>query len=140
MEIHIGHLEHEFICLNVIHLSYLNARDVFDRSWLSTTTNVKIGCFSGTINDQCVRVEELLNFQNELSNLYKTCSGTAYFSTIENWLSFEIKGDGRGHFSCRGKITDNNENTLSFNIELDQTFLPKILNNLNKIITIYPMQ
>ena len=140
MEIHIGHSEHEFILLDVINRSYPTANDFYDGNWLNTKAVVKVGCFTGTVNGQ-LRADELASFQVELSKLYKSLSGSAKFLTLERWLSFEITGDGRGHFSCVGEITDGSVrgNTLNFELDLDQTFLPESLNSLEKVASAFPV-
>ncbi len=140
MEIHIGHSEHEFILLDVINRSYPSANDFYDGNWLNAKTVVKVGCFTGAVNGQ-LRADELASFQVELTELYKSLSGSAKLLTLEGWLSFEIIGDGRGHFSCTGEVTDEfvQGNTLNFKLDLDQTFLPEILNSLEKVASAFPV-
>jgi hypothetical protein len=140
LEIHIGHSEHEFILLDVINRSHPNANDYYDGNWLNAKAVVKVGCFTGVINGQ-LRSIELASFQAELAKLYKSLSGSAKFSTLEGWLSFEITGDGKGHFSCNGELTDNfvQGNTLNFRLDLDQTFLPEILKSLEKVASAFPI-
>jgi hypothetical protein len=134
LEIHIGHSEHEFILLDIISCSYPNSNDSYDGNWLDAKAIVKVGGFTGTVGGQ-LRTDELASFQTELANLYKSLSGSAKLVALEGWLSFEITGDGMGHFSCTGEVMDGfiQGNTLSFNLNIDQTFLPEILKNLEKV-------
>lgn len=141
MEIHIGHSEHEFIRLDVISHSYPNLTDSFEGNWFDVKATVKAGGFAGIVSGQ-LRADELAFFQTELARLYKTLSGSAKLVTLEGWLSFEITGDGRGHFSCTGELKDGfiQGNTLSFNLNIDQTFLPEILKNLEKVESVFTVQ
>ena len=140
MEIHIGHSEHEFILLDVINRSHPNANDYYDGNWLNAKAVVKVGCFTGAVNGQ-LRADELASFQSELAKLYTSLSGSAKFSTLEGWLAFEVAGDGKGHFSCSGEVTDDfvQGNTLNFKLDLDQTFLPEILNGFEKVASAFPV-
>jgi hypothetical protein len=141
LEIHIGHSEHEFILLDVISRSYPSSNDSYDGNWLDTKAIVNVGGFTGAVNGQ-LRTDELASFQTELANLYRSLSGSAKFVTLEGWLSFEITGDEMGHFSCTGKVIDDfiQGNTLSFNLKIDQTFLPEILKGLERIGNSFPVQ
>jgi len=141
LEIHIGHSEHEFILLDVISRSYPNSNDSHDGNWLDAKAIVKVGGFTGTVTGQ-LRSEELASFQAELANLYKSLSGSAKFVTLEGWLSFKIIGDKMGHFSCTGEAMDGfvQGNVLSFNLNIDQTFLPGILKSLEKVESFFSVQ
>lgn len=141
MEIHIGHSEHEFILLDVINRSYPSASDFYDGNWLNAKAVVKVGSFTGAVNGQ-LRADELASFQVKLMELYKSLSGSAKFLTLAGWLSFEVIGDGTGHFSCVGEVTDGfvQGNTLNFKLDLDQTFLPEILNSLEKVADAFPVR
>jgi len=141
MEIHIGQSEHEFILLDVISRSYPNTNDFYDGNWLNINLVVKAGCFNGTVTNQ-IRADELASFQAKLAKLYKSLSGSVKFLTLEGWLSFEIAGDGKGRFSCIGKVADEfgHGNVLNFKLYLDQTFLPEILNGLEKVTSAFPVR
>lgn len=141
MEIHIGHSEYEFIRLDVISRRYPNSNDSYDGNWFDTKVIVKVGGFAGTVSGQ-LRKDELASFQTELASLYKSLSGSAKLLTLEGWLSLEITGDGMGHFSCTGEVMDGfiQGNTLIFNLNIDQTFLPEILKNLEKVENSFPIQ
>jgi len=140
LKIHVGHPEHEFIAIDVISRTHPDANDFYDGNWLNTKVLIEAGSFSGTINGQ-LRAEELVSFQDELTKLHESLSGSVKFSTMEEWLSFEMTGDGKGHFSCTGKIADEvgYGNVLNFQIYLDQTFIPEILNGLGRVVKAFPV-
>ena len=89
------------------------------------------------------RSEEFVEFMNELSMLYKELSGQAHFTTMEKWLSITVVGDGLGHFEAQCKLSDNapagGGNTLYFTLNFDQTFIPGILDGLNRIVMAFPV-
>ena len=140
MEIHIGHSEYEFILIDVTSRSHPDADDFDDGNWLNAKVLVKAGGFSGAINGQ-LRAEELTFFRDGLNKLYRSLSGSAKFSTMEEWLSLEIDGDGKGHFALTGEIMDEVGlgNVLKFKFDFDQTFIPKVLNDLEKVIKTFPV-
>ncbi len=140
MEIRIGHSEHEFISIEVINRSHPNTNDFHDGNWLTTKIIVKAGSFSGSVNGQ-LRADELISFQNELAQIYQSLSGHAKFLTMEEWLSFEITGDGKGHFSFNGEVADaiGDGNILKFRLDFDQTFMPEILSSFEKVTKAFPI-
>ena len=140
MGIHIGHSEYEFILIDVTSRSYPDTSDFDDRNWLNTKILVKAGSFSGAINGQ-IQANELTFFRDELTKLYRSLSGSAKFFTIEEWLLLEIAGDGKGHFALTGEIMDEVGlgNILKFKFDFDQTFMPKVLNDLEKVINAFPV-
>jgi hypothetical protein len=140
LEIHIGHSEHEFILLDITNRSHPDDNDYSDGNWLNAKVFVKVGCFNAEVDGQ-LRADELASFRDELTKLYRSLSGCAKFSTMEGWLSFEITGDGKGHFSCIGKVADEfgHGNILKFKLYFDQTFMPEILNGLEKVTKAFPV-
>jgi carbon monoxide dehydrogenase subunit G len=140
LEIHIGYSEHEFILIDATSRSHPSADDFDDGNWLNAKVLVKAGSFKGAINGQ-IRADELAFFRDELTKLYKSLSGSAKFSTMEEWLSLKIAGDGKGHFTLTGEIMDEVGlgNILKFKFDFDQTFIPKVLNDLEKVIKAFPV-
>jgi len=55
--------------------------------------------------------------------------------------TFCAKGDGAGHIAITGTVKDEPGmgNSLKFSIDLDQTFLPAILGQLDEIDREYPV-
>lgn len=140
MKIHIGYSEHEFILIDVTSRSHPYVDDFYDGNWLNTKVLVKAGSFSGAINGR-VRANELVFFRDELTKLYKSLSGSAKFSTMEEWLALEIFGDGKGHFALTGEVKDEAGlgNILKFKFDFDQSFMPRVLSDLEKVINVFPV-
>jgi hypothetical protein len=139
MDLHIGQSEHEFIKITVVDRSSPNAQDFWDGNWLNVKTSILAGNFTANVDGQ-LRVDEFVTFQKELLTLHKSLTGHAKFETMEHWLKIVLLGDGKGQISLEGEVSDNYENTLRFELILDQTFLPGILEELNQIIQAFPMR
>ena len=105
MEIRIGHLEHEFISLDVINRCHPQATDFEDGNWLNVDVALAAGGFRASFRSQ-LRAEEFVAFQNQLAKLYQSLSGQAIFATLDGWLSLAITGDGRGHLAIKGEAID----------------------------------
>lgn len=59
---------------------------------------------------------------------------------MENQVDIKIKGDGIGHLNAECEVMDfaGMGNKLIFEINFDQTHIPKLLNELGKIISKFP--
>lgn len=140
MEIHVRRSENEIFLVEFIARSIPEAKEFYDGNWLNVKVSIKAGDFSGVVHGQ-LRADELTRFRDELLVLYQSLSGCARFSTMEQWLSFEFIGDGMGHIAFNGEVMDQVGigNTLKFNFDLDQTFIPEILYSLETIIKTFPV-
>ena len=140
LEILFGNPDGEFLLIGILSRSYPNYTDYWDGNWLNARVTVSVGGFKGLLGGY-LRAEEFLRFRGEIEKLNNTLSGKATFSTMEEWISFSLTGDGRGHVILKGQVRDRpgSENTLNFTIELDQTFLPQILKGLDKTIKLFPV-
>lgn len=80
------------------------------------------------------------SFKTELTKLYEKLNGIATFSTLESQVEIKITGDGIGHLSAECEVMDyvGIGNKLEFKINFDQTHIPKILNQLEKITNRFP--
>lgn len=138
----IGLPDSEYLVIYVINREYPQSSDYWDGNWVKSIINVSIGGFTGKVKAS-LRSEEFVEFMNELSKLYEKISGQAHFTTMEQWLSITVIGDGLGHFEAQCKLSDNapagGGNTLYFTLHFDQTFVPGIIADLNRIITAFPV-
>lgn len=140
LEIRIGQVEHDFIKIDVLDRSDPNATDFYYGNWLNVKVAVEVGRFSGLVTGQ-LRAEELASLQADLEKLHRSLSGSVKFSTMENWMSFELMGDGKGHIACTGRVADEygHGNRLNFYLSIDQTYLPEILNDLQRVNSTFPV-
>ena len=65
---------------------------------------------------------------------------TAAFDTLEDQLKLRLAGDRRGHILVRGTAKDRvgTGNELEFGFEIDQSYLPEIMKELEAIEKCFP--
>jgi len=116
------------------------ATDRWDGNWLLSPIEISVGGFSADIAGAGLRGDELRGLRRGLENLYEALSGTASLDSMEQWLNLTFKGDGSGHIEVIGAAYDHHgvgANALHFALELDQTFLPPIIDSLKAIEASY---
>jgi len=85
---------------------------------------------------------EIAAFTLELRILFKKLTGSAKFETLEEQLSLELRGDGKGHIDVSGEVEDNlgMGNRLRFAIKIDQSQLAQSLRELETVILKFPVR
>ena len=128
------------IRIDILGLNYPNAEDDWDRNWLKSIISAKAGAFSGNFKADLMTTD-FETFKNELTNLYDKLKGIATFNTLESQVDIKITGDGIGHLKAKCEVMDyaGIGNKLEFEIDFDQTQIPKIVNQLENIITKFPV-
>lgn len=97
--------------------------------WVSATIS-----FTATIDATLVTCD-FPRFRRQLNSLYKTLSGSANFDTIERQLQIECLGNDRGGIAINGTVQDRvgDGDELKFRFDVDQTYLPRIISELQDI-------
>jgi ribosome-associated toxin RatA of RatAB toxin-antitoxin module len=128
------------IRIEVIESNYPNAEMDWDKNWVSSIVSVKAGAFSGKFNADLMTID-FADFKISLKKLYQKLDGTITFNTLEDQIEMKIIGDGIGHLRAECEVMDNAGvgNKLEFDIDFDQTHIPKLLNQLEKITTKFPV-
>ena len=127
-----------FIRIDLIGFNDPDAELDWDKNWVKGFVKVKAGGFSGEFKADFMTVD-FISFKNELIKLYDQLNGTATFNTFENQVEIKIVGDGIGHLKAECQVMDyaGMGNKLEFEINFDQTHIPKIVNQLEKITNKY---
>ena len=115
----------------------------FDGDNLTMSVSVDSGCFHVTdypIYGRAVR--QLVVFTEALEKCYKTLSGCAEFRSDEwdeDGLSFTLTMKPSGYAQIYGTITGvlPRDNSMSFQLKTDQTFLLETLNQLRAILRLF---
>jgi hypothetical protein len=117
-----------------------DATDYADGNWVCAKVTIVAGAFRGELEAQ-LRAEDFVYFRDGLRPLYEKLAGRAKFDTMEEWISIDIQGDGKGHFhaDCVAVDMPGTGNRLTFAIEFDQTDLPEILQALDAITQAFPV-
>ena len=107
--------------------------------WVSATISVQAGAFTATIDATLVTCD-FPRFRRQLESLYKTLSGSANFDTIERQIQIECLGNDRGGIAINGPVQDRvgDGNELKFRFDVDQTYLPRIISELQDIESEFP--
>ena len=107
--------------------------------WLTATITVHAGAFFATI-DATLMTCDFPRFRTQLESLYRTLSGSATFDTIERQLQVNCVGNERGGIAVDGLVQDRagDGNELRFRFDIDQTFLPRIITDLQGIESEFP--
>jgi hypothetical protein len=111
----------------------------YDSNWVSARVEIAVGGFRGAYDADLFRAD-FPDFRDALTKLYSFASNDGKFETIENQLRIEIRGDRRGNFEATGVARDSSDgNCLEFKLEFDQTYIPRMLAELDAIIAAYPV-
>lgn len=138
--IRVGGERTEYLAIELLGRSHPSSRDYWDGNWLIAKVRVVAGGFRGNVTGD-LRTSELVGFYNQLLRLHESLQGTAEFTTLEEWLSIRVIGDGKGHmrFECEVRDQPGIGNTLTCAISLDQTFVLPMLNQLREAMDRYPV-
>ncbi len=95
-----------------------------------TLIDVQAGPFAGSVRDDTVG--PYAAFRDQLTALYNGLSGTARLASAEGF-SLVLTGDGRGGVSVSVAVTADHVAPirLVFGFDIDQTYLPGIIRQLN---------
>jgi hypothetical protein len=113
----------------------------WDRNLIRTRITVKGGAFSGQYTADFMTTDFEL-FKRDIKNLDINFKGTAKLEPLERQLVLNINGDGLGHFEVKCTATDQPGygGTLSFILSFDQTELPRLIRELDKITKAFPIK
>lgn len=131
-----------FVKIETLGLINYSSNLDYDNNYIKCNIYVSGGAFSGSYNADILTVE-FEEFKHELNSLYNNFNGTAEFSNLEGEINIKIKGDGIGHFNARIECIDFpgiNSSELIFEIEFDQTFIKKIVSQINQITKEFPIK
>ncbi len=129
-----------FICVEVLGRSYPNALDYWDGNWLEAHLSAEIPGFKVNC-PLSIRTDELHSFLTELRSLYSILQGKAQFRTMEEGLQINLEAGKGGHIELKAKIQFpiGTGAILELGFEIDQTYLPSILNQVEIVISCFPI-
>lgn len=124
-----------------VRYAYPNGDNYWDKNWLDIHINIKAGAFKGSYSCN-FQTSDFVTLHEEIEKLYQNMSYEFTFSTLEDQIKIHFKGDGLGHIAldCTAMDQAGIGNTLDFELNIDQTYLPQMLialkniNNLFKVI------
>lgn len=127
----IGYAERERLIIEMLSLP----ADDEGYDWISARATIDVGGFHGD-TQLTITLADMKRFRDELQKLYKSLEGEAQFTTIEDQVRVRVAIDGLGHIKMSGHLMDNPGlgNQLTFELEMDQTFLGKTISELDEAI------
>jgi hypothetical protein len=117
-----------------------NSEYSWDKNWIKTQIDIKAGVFTGTYLGEFM-THDFVNFKKELQNLYINLNSSAKFEGLEGYLKIDIKGDGVGHLNavCVANDHPGYGNELTSHFYFDQTYIPHLVKQLDKINEYFPV-
>jgi len=101
--------------------------------WIQADVEIILNNFKGKISAYIENID-LLNFHSQLIKLNKTLKGKAELMPVEEQFALSLTGDGLGHINIEGYAYEKPTygSCLKFEFELDQTYLPDIIDSVNQ--------
>jgi len=119
-----------------------DATDYWDGIWLRVTAYCIYPNSAVRIqNDPCIHLGELAGLLDGCERMYSTLSGKAELQCMEPALSVELVAGGSGHIGVNLSVTANHlAETHEYEDQLDQSYLPPIINSCHAILTKFPIR
>jgi hypothetical protein len=127
MEICIGSKNGEHVIIRIL-------GNTDSEGWVIAEIDVHAGAWKGFYQASLRPTEDFPSFRQQLQDLYDWKNNEAIFSTMEEWLTLNLTLDHLGHVHIKGTAIDQpgTGNMLSFYLELDQSYLPRIITELSQ--------
>ena len=96
---------------------------------------IAVPCFHGRI-EAWLEKFDIENFASQLTTVYESLQGEARLIPLEEQFTLIVQARTGGHIHISGAAWSNAtyENKLEFSLEFDQSFLPKVLVQLQDAI------
>lgn len=115
--------------------------DYWDGNWLDILARCTANSSVVQVDGSILHLTELHELMVECKQIYNTLSGEAELKCMEPNIGLKIKMKNRGHCELTVSITpDHLYQEHSFIFDLDQSYLPPVLKDLEQILYSYPMK
>lgn len=115
--------------------------DYWDGNWLIATARCLAPGSTVTAQGPLIHVSELLTWQDALESMYRNLEGEANLRCMEPNLQIDLKMREIGKIEGELFITpDNLQQSHSFKLHVDQSYLPDLLCQLQKIFERFPQR
>lgn len=133
MQIRVGQRDTEHVVIDILD----QVPD--DYGWLNAEVAVSVGAWSGRFG-ACLRTPDFPRFRQQLEHLLANPSATASFTTLEQQLELKFLGNLLGHIKVEGQAVDQAGvgNRLQFSLDIDQSYLPDLINELLAVERRFP--
>jgi len=115
--------------------------DYWDGNWLTVSAKCSGIGSEVFVKKTYIHLSEINALIERLENLYSELKGEIDFEFMEPELSLAISSDILGHLSLKIGITPDHLNQMhEYNFEMDQSYIPKIIDDLKNILKEYPIK
>lgn len=130
------------LSLNVHAYQFQDATDYWDANWIIVTAEVNLPGQAWVRADGLfLMTAELARLRDELHMLYDNLDAEAGLWTIEPELNIRLQGKETGTVLVEIEITPNQmTQEHRFYLELDQSYLPLAITQLNSILRKFPVR
>jgi hypothetical protein len=132
-----GQSEKERLAVDVVGYERAPVGEYFDDNWLIIEIRVQAGNFQCKTK-AAILTDELIKFSSELRVLFETLKGSAAFTTLEEQLSLQLTGDGKGHIELCGEVEAGHR--LIFTLQFDQSQLGRSIHEIEKVLSQFPIR
>jgi hypothetical protein len=102
--------------------------------WCQAPVEIAVLCFRGRI-EPWLEAGDIEDFASQLRSVYESLEGEAKLTPREEQFTLRVQAKTGGHVTVSGVAWSNAtfENKLEFTLELDQSFLPSTLAQLEEV-------
>ena len=131
--VRIGHAAYSFIALEIHGYEHPDTTWPVDANRLLATMTYR-AVRTGDELPITVETHDLVRLRRQLADAHEDLRGTISFAPSDGRFSLVAQGDGRGHYpmQCRCTRGARGVTLATFEIELDQSYLPDIIEQLER--------
>jgi hypothetical protein len=117
------------------------ATDYWDANWISVTVHCGAKGADVWASGTFIFLTEIKDWADSCEQMYKTLSGEANLNCMEPELSVKMRMHELGHISIEVSLTpDCLTQEHKFKFEVDQSYLPQLVNECRNVLAKYPIQ
>jgi hypothetical protein len=140
-EVKFGGQDHEVLAIRVLSRAGHDSPvpDYWENNWLSCQVEVRAGGFHAEVSCYFL-TEDFPRLRDEIRDVYSDRATDAEFTTLEGQLEFRVTRNARGRIELFGHLSElGNGNRLLFLLRFDQSYLPAIIRDLERLIECFPV-
>lgn len=113
-----------------------NADDFRDGNWLRATVHCGADGAAVWVSGSILHLSEVESWLQDLEKMNSSLTGKANLECMEPGLNIEMEIEPLGQILAKVEITpDNLKQYHTFEFEIDQSYLPKLIQNLKDVLS-----
>ena len=118
-----------------------DSNDYWDGNWVNITAKCTSKNASVWVKGNILHLPDLKHLMASSENLYNTLKGEAVLPSVEPELTVKLEASNLGQINMIVEITPDHLNQEhKFVFEIDQSYLPSLINSCKKILGRYPIK